>query len=218
MKRGMQVGDKFSRLKLIEKIGKCGTSNYRGVFLCDCGQIKELTLCNVKSGKTRSCGCLQKEVAANSPLKKHGMSGSREYSTWTSMMNRCYLETTAKFEIYGGRGISVCDEWHDFEKFHRDMGSRPEGKTLDRIDSDGNYEPKNCRWADLKTQNRNQRKRKASASRFMGVEKHHSGKWGARIRTDDKRVWLGLFETEEAAGIAYQNAKHERDGGSYEEL
>lgn len=212
MSRGMKVGQKFSRLMLIEKIGKQGTSNYRGIFLCDCGKRKEAILCNVKSGKTKSCGCMRDDFIDNHPLKKHGLSGSREYRTWKSMMNRCYEPRAVKFENYGGRGIQVCSEWHEFEMFLKDMGPRPNGMTLDRKDSNGHYEPNNCRWADMKTQNRNQRKKRGSRSSFQGVELHHSGKWAARIRTDEKRVWLGLFDTEQEAGEAYLKAKYQRDG------
>lgn len=88
----------------------------------------------------------------------HGRTGTRTFKSWESMKQRCFNPNSKDYANYGGRGVSVCAEWvHDFPKFLSDMGERPEGSSLDRIDSDGNYEPSNCRWADPKTQQRNTR-------------------------------------------------------------
>lgn len=94
----------------------------------------------------------------------HRHSPSPTYRTWLSMKTRCFNANYYHFHLYGGRGITVCQEWKDsFEAFLRDMGERPEGKTLDRIDPDGNYEPGNCRWATPKEQAANTRRAKAKA-------------------------------------------------------
>lgn len=126
------------------------------VFQCVCGKHVICTLNNVKTGKIRSCGCQRGEflkVACNS----HRMVNTPEYRSWSSMKWRCDSRNERYSKHYSGRGIKYCERWSKFENFFQDMGPRPVGTTLDRIDVNGNYEPGNCRWATNVQQMRNTR-------------------------------------------------------------
>lgn len=121
--------------------------------------------------------------------KRHGgtVRGVRSptYITWQSMLLRCYNPSTNGFENYGGRGIKVCPEWHEFSRFLADMGERPDGLTLDRIDTDDDYRPGNCRWATLSTQKRNMRN--AAIIEFNG-ESHTAAEWGRILGTHRNNI------------------------------
>jgi hypothetical protein len=125
--------------------------------LCSCGNSHTVNLSSLKSGAVRSCGCFQKEVAKQQ-VETHGMCGKPEYRSWAGMVQRCTNPNAKHYDYYGGRGIAVCTEWlESFENFYRDMGDRPAGCSLDRIDSSGNYCKENCRWSTASEQQNNMR-------------------------------------------------------------
>lgn len=160
------IGRRFNRLVVKGYIPSCRNSKVkaRAICLCDCGNSRIIDVQSLRSKGSQSCGCLRDEKVRERKTI-HGMFKSPEYLTWENMKNRCYYEKDASYKHYGARGIKICDSWLDkkygFLNFFKDMGSRPSKEhSIDRINNDGNYEPKNCRWATRSEQRRNQRKRK----------------------------------------------------------
>lgn len=133
---------------------KSSASRSAWLCKCDCGAERIIQGDKLRAGRSFSC------FECRNISQPHGKVGSRTYASWSAMKLRCLNRQYGRFADYGGRGITICDRWMKFENFLADMGERPEGATLDRIDNEGNYEPGNCRWATVAEQNRNQRARK----------------------------------------------------------
>ena len=129
------------------------------VCACSCGSSKEIRADHLNAGKIRSCGCLNRELTAERSTT-HGASMTSEYASWSHMKQRCLDPDSKDFYLYGARGVSVCDRWKiSFADFLSDVGPKPSRRhSIDRIDNNGNYEPRNVRWATPIEQRRNQRR------------------------------------------------------------
>lgn len=206
------TGIRFGRLVAKRFLGKDKNQNAIWLCLCDCGSETTATTGALTCRHKQSCGCLVAERAreAGRESARHGKKGSGVYRSWEGMIHRCTNSNSKKYEIYGGRGITVCDRWRDFVAFYEDMGDRPDGKTLDRIDVNGNYEPGNCRWATATEQTRNRRPVNSKTGVDGVYWKKQAQKYQARIFISKRRVSLGHYADFFEAVCARKSAEADR--------
>lgn len=157
------LGKEFGRLTVIAEAGRTNDRHILWECKCTCGRIVNVSSKELSSGHTKSCGCLQKETIKKIRYK-HGDRGSRLYSVWRTMKRRCENKNCKDYRWYGEKGVTVCDEWHDYSIFKEwalnngyDEFAKRGSCTIDRIDPYGNYTPNNCRWVSMKEQAKNKR-------------------------------------------------------------
>ena len=183
----MNVGDKYGRLTVISEPFREG--GYTRVQVrCECGTEKVVRVDSLRSGNTTSCGCFNREQ-----ITTHGLHDSRIYCVWEHMNHRC---TNTSNKNYGGRGITVCEDWQIFEHFYKwsiENGYKDD-LSLDRINFNGGYRPDNCRWATRKVQAENHRRRQDNTSGYIGVCAFRQ-RFLARAQRGGRTVHLGCFDT-----------------------
>ena len=198
------IGQKFGRLTVIERMPNIKKKKEQIVLWkckCECGNEVTVKSIDLRRGHTKSCGCLKMEMAGKQSIK-HGKTNTRLYGVWKNMRERCSNPNNKNYKNYGGRGVNVCKEWDNFLDFYNWAilnGYNKDAKrgecTLDRIDVNGNYEPKNCRFVSMKIQNRNRRLLKSNKTGYNGVFLNKkNGKYSVCIN-----IFVGYFDKKEDA-------------------
>ena len=189
-----RTGQTFGELVVLMQAGRNKHKKVLWQCQCSCGNKAVVVSGSLVTGNTISCGC-------KSGSYKHGGTGKSSYNSWRAMIRRCTIPTDKDYPRYGGRGISVCQNWMDYRNFAVDMGEPSGDETLDRINPNGNYEPSNVRWASPTVQARNVSVRKTTKSGHTGVHLR-DGKWYAEITAHKKKYYSSACLTIEEAAAA----------------
>lgn len=185
------VGEIYSQLVISKDVPLATDRIKRVIVTCSCGNTKTVRYGDLRSGRTTSCGCKQLASAT-----KHGMSNTRLYKMWDNMIRRCSIPTTKGYKHYGGKGVSVFKDWLNYEVFHQWAISNnySEGLSIDRINSELNYEPSNCRFIAISDQQAN-RSSSRGTSKYIGVYLKQN-QWAAQVKYKGKTNHIGYFTTE----------------------
>lgn len=201
------LGKKFGRLVVVEKAGHDKWGNDLWKSECLCGKNLTTRGAHLRKGKTKSCGCLNAELSGNR-ARTHGMTKKSIWKIWRGMLNRCNNKNYHEYRYYGGRGITVCKRWLDFESFFKDMGDRPQGLTLERKDNNKGYYLGNCKWATRIEQNRNHSLHKNNKTGSVGTHWcKRSKRYIAQIGVAGKHIHLGSFINLKNAIVARKNGE-----------
>lgn len=192
------TGLKFNRLTVL-KYSHTAKKKIYWECKCSCGNVVIVQTSGLKNGHTKSCGCLRKEISRKTMagINKNNAKGhnTRTYTTWYSMVSRCNNPKHGSYKKYGAKGIRVCERWLNFKDFLLDMGERPEGSSIDRIDNSKGYEPSNCRWTTPSIQSINRNVMACSKSGYSGVVWHKGhNKWESYITIKRKKIHIGYYD------------------------
>lgn len=187
------IGLKFNSALVLSETTRVNRLQPRFLCLCDCGKTFESDGRHLRSGGTKSCGCIGRENARKASTT-HGMSKTKEFNVWHSMKSRCNNPNVKEYPFYGGRGIKVCERWfNSFENFIADMGLCPSGYSIERIDVNGDYSPENCKWIPRNDQSKNLRSNRVltvnGVSKIMSEWAKDNGLTSQHIYTRLKRGW-----------------------------
>lgn len=203
-----------NQLTLIKDLGmiypteKSKRKSRYGIYKCYCGTEFRTQIQNVKNKTTKSCGChnIAKTVERNIARSTHNLTNHRLYNIWCKMIKRCSDKNSKSFKDYGGRGITVCDEWLNVENFINDMyPTFIEGLSIDRVDNDKGYNKSNCRWTTRTIQSRNKRIIQSNNKTGRKGVTNRSNNFRSMIRVNSKLIHLGTYKTIDEAAIVYNN-------------
>lgn len=186
---------RFTRLVAKNRAGKDHKGRNLWLCLCDCGNEKIVQIGALRSGNTKSCGCLDRDllIERNKNSATHGKSRTPIYQVWNAMLQRCENEKDQHYPDYGGRGIKVCEAWHTFENFYADMGDKPGPEySIERKRVNGDYEPSNCEWATATTQANNRRNSRLYTYKGeLGSASQFSRKYNINLSMLEYRLYNG---------------------------